>query len=74
MIEIRVIFIQLIDILVRGFIGSTFMAEEFINCRNCGRAVPKTMYCIYCGSGLLVGEQLRNEAPEQSTEAIIPGE
>ena len=48
------------------------MAEEFINCRNCGRAVPKTMYCIYCGSGLQGGEQLRPEAQEQPPEAIIP--
>lgn len=48
------------------------MAEEFINCRNCGRAVPKTMYCIYCGSGLQGGELLRPEAQEQPTEAIIP--
>lgn len=48
------------------------MAEEFINCRNCGRAVPKTMYCIYCGSGLQGGELLRPEAEEQPTEAIIP--
>ena len=48
------------------------MAEEFINCRNCGRAVPKTMYCIYCGSGLQGGEQLRPEAQKQPTEAIIP--
>jgi len=48
------------------------MAEEFINCRNCGRAVPKTMYCIYCGSGLQGGELLRPEAREQPTEAIIP--
>ncbi|MBA7613848.1 hypothetical protein ES703_21106 [subsurface metagenome] len=48
------------------------MAEEFINCRNCGRAVPKTMYCIYCGSGLQGGEMLRPEAQEQPTEPIIP--
>lgn len=48
------------------------MAEEFVNCRNCGRAVPKTMYCIYCGSGLQGGELLRPEAQEQPTEAIIP--
>lgn len=48
------------------------MAEEFINCRNCGRAVPKTMYCIYCGSGLQGGELLRPEAQKQPTESIIP--
>lgn len=48
------------------------MAEEFINCRNCGRAVPKTMYCIYCGSGLQGGELLRPEAQEQPSESIIP--
>ncbi|UCD44804.1 MAG: hypothetical protein JSV27_11950 [Candidatus Bathyarchaeota archaeon] len=28
------------------------MQEEFINCGKCGRAVPKTYYCIYCGAQL----------------------
>lgn len=28
------------------------MQEEFIVCRRCGREIPKTMYCIYCGSPL----------------------
>ena len=48
------------------------MAEEFINCHNCGRAVPKTMYCIYCGAGLQGGEQLRPEERDRPSEAIIP--
>lgn len=48
------------------------MAEEFINCHKCGRAVPKTMYCIYCGSSLQGGGQQRADAREQPSEAIIP--
>lgn len=28
------------------------MQEEFVNCGKCGRAVPKTFYCIYCGAQL----------------------
>lgn len=28
------------------------MTEEFIICGICGREIPKTMYCIYCGSAL----------------------
>jgi hypothetical protein len=28
------------------------MQEEFIVCGKCRRDVPKTMYCIYCGSPL----------------------
>ena len=28
------------------------MQEEFIVCGRCGREIPKTMYCIYCGSPL----------------------
>jgi len=26
--------------------------EELIVCQNCGREVPKTLYCIYCGAEL----------------------
>ncbi len=28
------------------------MQSDFVNCAKCGRAVPNTMYCIYCGSSL----------------------
>ena len=28
------------------------MEEETVTCANCGREVPKTLYCIYCGSAL----------------------
>jgi hypothetical protein len=28
------------------------MEEETVICGNCGREVPKTLYCIYCGSAL----------------------
>lgn len=28
------------------------MQSDFVNCVKCGRAVPNTMYCIYCGSHL----------------------
>jgi hypothetical protein len=26
--------------------------DEFITCRGCGRDIPKTLYCIYCGEAL----------------------
>lgn len=28
------------------------MGEKFVICRRCGREIPKTLYCIYCGSSL----------------------
>ena len=29
------------------------MTDELTTCRRCGRKVPKTIYCIYCGTPLL---------------------
>jgi len=38
--------------------------EETVICGNCGREVPKTLYCIYCGSALFkTEEELRKPAP-----------
>jgi hypothetical protein len=34
------------------------MQEEHITCKNCGRKIPKTQFCIYCGVNL-------NEGPRQ---------
>ena len=28
-------------------------ADEFVTCINCGREVPKTQYCIYCGHNMV---------------------
>lgn len=33
------------------------MEEETVICANCGREVPKTLYCIYCGSALFKTEK-----------------
>lgn len=44
------------------------MTEEFVICGKCGREVPKTMYCIYCGSAL--SEEVK--APETNFPKIIP--
>ncbi len=46
------------------------MAETTI-CRNCGREVPKTLYCIYCGApliGLEAEERREREKVEERTE------
>ena len=43
------------------------MTEEFVICRKCGREIPKTMYCIYCGSALS-----EEETPETDFPNIIP--
>jgi len=32
------------------------MQDVFITCRSCGRDIPKTLYCIYCGAALSKGE------------------
>lgn len=49
------------------------MHEEFIICSRCGREIPKTMYCIYCGSPLSEQEKMSKTefAEEKSlTEGI----
>lgn len=44
------------------------MQNEFTTCRSCGREVPKTLYCIYCGAALSKGERtLEPEAAERRT-------
>jgi len=47
------------------------MEEETVTCANCGREVPKTLYCIYCGSALFKTEkelQKPSSAPEEKVE------
>ena len=45
--------------------------EETTICRNCGREVPKTLYCIYCGAPLigLEAEERREEKEEIREQA-----
>ena len=47
------------------------MEEETVNCANCGREVPKTLYCIYCGSALFANKEARKDAavPEVTVES-----
>lgn len=50
------------------------MEEETVICASCGREVPKTLYCIYCGSALFKMEQEPGRAapsPESSTEQVL---
>lgn len=44
------------------------MKEEFIICRKCGREIPKTMYCIYCGSAL----SEEDKTPETDFPNLFP--
>lgn len=40
--------------------------EETTICRNCGREVPKTLYCIYCGAPLIgLEEEIREQAERE---------
>jgi len=54
------------------------MKEEFAVCGRCGREVPRTMYCIYCGSALSkVGiapaiETDEGKSSEEHIDAIKP--
>ncbi len=54
------------------------MEEETVNCANCGRDVPKTLYCIYCGSALFAKKQASEDIPvkemtaESRPEPITP--
>lgn len=44
------------------------MEEETIDCPSCGREVPKTLYCIYCGSALFAKEEAgKVTAPTKKT-------
>ena len=45
--------------------------EETTICRNCGREVPKTLYCIYCGAPLLGLEE--PERPEEPKAEAVEG-
>jgi len=50
------------------------MEEETAICASCGREVPKTLYCIYCGSALFKMEQEPGRAapsPERSAEQVL---
>ena len=49
--------------------------EETTICRNCGREVPKTLYCIYCGAPLIGLEaeerrEARGEIEERAERGI----
>lgn len=47
------------------------MEEETVTCPSCGREVPKTLYCIYCGAGLFEAE----DTPEMTeTETVEEAE
>ena len=46
------------------------MEEETVICPSCGREVPKTLYCIYCGAALFKAE----ETPEKAEEAVEKAE
>jgi len=53
------------------------MEEETVNCTNCGREVPKTLYCIYCGSALFANKSKKDSAIPETTveskpEPIVP--
>jgi hypothetical protein len=43
------------------------MQEEFIVCGRCGREVPKTMYCIYCGSPLSKQDKSKTRFAERKS-------
>ena len=47
--------------------------EETTICRNCGREVPKTLYCIYCGAPLIgfEAEEGKEERREQAGRGIV---
>ena len=53
------------------------MQDEFVTCRNCGRDIPKTIYCIYCGAKLAEGkkqhkpEQYEMEPQEQEIKPVM---
>jgi hypothetical protein len=49
------------------------MENEFIICARCGREVPQTMYCIYCGAALSkVGAKPKHETEDESTSKEGP--
>lgn len=51
------------------------MEEEFVTCINCGREVPKTQFCIFCGQNLVRFEDRPRQAwerPEVSETTIPP--
>jgi len=50
--------------------------EETTICRNCGREVPKTLYCIYCGAPLIgleaeEGREEKEEIREQAERRMV---
>lgn len=62
-------FFQTEYIIWEGFI----MREEFVICRRCGREIPKTMYCIYCGTALSEEmESIKRDSIKPSTTPEVP--
>lgn len=54
------------------------MEEETVTCPSCGREVPKTLYCIYCGAGLFevedTPEMTETETVEEAEEEVEESE
>ena len=46
------------------------MEEETVNCASCGREVPKTLYCIYCGSALFTTEKEPSKATAVTRKTV----
>jgi hypothetical protein len=47
------------------------MQEELKTCENCGRQIPKTQFCIYCG--VEVSDSPSQQAPESDLGNIFEG-
>ncbi len=47
------------------------MEEETITCGNCGRGVPRTLYCIYCGSALFKKEETGSKVISSKDSAQV---
>ena len=53
------------------------MQDEFVICMNCGREIPNTLYCIYCGVALPEKVKKPKTAPvektsEEKVESVEP--
>lgn len=49
------------------------MREEYVICTRCGREIPKTMYCIYCGTALSEKmEAIKRDSTKPSTAPEVP--
>lgn len=47
------------------------MQEELIKCENCGKEIPKTQFCIYCGVNLVESQGQR--MPESDHGGVVEG-